>query len=74
MLCDDLEGRDELGWEGGSRGRGYTYVCVHAQSCLAVYDTMDCNPPGASVLGILQARILGWVATPSSRGSSQPRD
>ena len=35
---------------------------------------MDCSPPGSSVHGIFQARILGWVATPSSRGSSQPRD
>ena len=35
---------------------------------------MDCNPPGSSVHGILQARILEWVAVPSSRGSSWPRD
>ena len=35
---------------------------------------MDCSPPGSSVPGILQARILEWVAIPFSRGSSQPRD
>ena len=35
---------------------------------------MDCNPPGSSVHGILQARILEWVATSFSRVSSQPRD
>ena len=35
---------------------------------------MDCSPPGSSVHGILQARILEWIAMPSSRGSSQPRD
>ena len=35
---------------------------------------MDFSPPGSSVHGILQARILEWVAMPSSRGSSQPRD
>ena len=35
---------------------------------------MDCTPPGSSVHGILQARILEWVAVPFSRGSSQPRD
>ena len=35
---------------------------------------MDCNPPGSSVHGILQARILQWVAMPSSRGSFQPRN
>ena len=37
-------------------------------------DPMDCSLPGASVHGILQARILAWVAISSSRGSSQPRD
>ena len=35
---------------------------------------MDCSPPGSSVHGILQARILQWVAIPFSRGSSPPRD
>ena len=35
---------------------------------------VDCNPRGSSVHGILQARILEWVAVPFSRGSSQPRD
>ena len=35
---------------------------------------MDCSPPGSSVHRILQARILEWVAMPSSRGSFQPRD
>ena len=37
-------------------------------------DAMDCSPPGSSVHGILQARILEWVAIPFSRGSLQPRD
>ena len=44
------------------------------QSCLTLCDPMDCNPPGFSVHGILQARILEWVAIPFSRGCSQPRD
>ena len=35
---------------------------------------MDCTLPGSSVHGILQAKILEWVAIPSSKGSSQPRD
>ena len=35
---------------------------------------MDCGPSGSSLQGILQARIPGWVAMPSSRGQSQPRD
>ena len=45
-----------------------------AQSCLTLCDPMDCSPPGSSAHGILQARVLGWVATPFSRGSSQPKD
>ena len=37
-------------------------------------DIVDCSPPGSSVRGILQARILEWFASSSSRGSSRPRD
>ena len=44
-----------------------------AQSCLTLHDTMDCSPPGSSVHGILQARIVEWVNIPFSRGSSPPR-
>ena len=35
---------------------------------------MDCSPPGSSVHGILQSRILEWIAIPFSRRSSRPRD
>ena len=50
-------------------------VCVlAAQPCLTLCDPIDCSPPGSSVLGILQARILEWVALSFSRGSSWPRD
>ena len=45
-----------------------------SQSCLTLCDPMDCSPPGSSVRGILQERILEWVTMPSSRGSSWPRD
>ena len=45
-----------------------------AQSCPTLCEPMDCSPPGSSVLEILQARILEWVAIPFSRGSSWPRD
>ena len=41
-----------------------------AQSCPTLCDPMDCSPAGFSVLGILQARILEWVAISFSRGSS----
>ena len=44
------------------------------QSCLTLCNPMDCSLPASSVHGILQARILEWVAMPSSRGSSWPRD
>ena len=44
------------------------------QSCLTLCDSMDCSLPGSPVHGILQVRILEWVAMPSSRGSSRPRN
>ena len=40
---------------------------------LTLCNPMDCSPPGSSVLGILQTRILEWAAMPFSRGSYQPR-
>ena len=52
-------------------------ACVHAelfQSCPPLCDPVDCNPPCSCVLGILQARILDWVAMPCPRGSSRPRN
>jgi len=42
------------------------------QSCLTLYDPMDCRPPGSSIHEILQAGIQEWVAIPFSRGSSCP--
>ena len=44
------------------------------QSCPTLGNPMDCSLPRSSVHEIFQARILGWVAVPSSRGSSRPRD
>ena len=49
-------------------------MCLVTQACLTLCNPTDCSTPGSSVHGILQARILEWVAMPSSRGSSQPRD
>ena len=45
-----------------------------AQLCPTLCDPMDCSLPGSSVHGIIQARILEWVAIPFSRGSSWPRN
>ena len=57
----------------------YVYVnaSVHAkllQLCLTLCDPMDYSLPGSSDREISQARVLGWVATLSSKGSSGPRD
>ena len=51
-----------------------TRPCSVAQACPTFFDPMDCSPPGSSVHGILQARILECVAISYSRGSSRPRD
>ena len=52
-----------------------TQVCVLvAQPCLTLCDPTDCNPPGSSIHGILQARVPEWVAIAFFRGSSWPRD
>ena len=45
-----------------------------AQLCLTSCDPMDCSPPGSSVRGVPQARILEWGTNLSSKGSSRPRD
>ena len=49
-------------------------MCLVTELCPAPWDLMICSPPGSSVHGILQARILEWVAMLSSRGSFQTRD
>ena len=53
-------------------------VCVYesevSQSCPTLCHSMDCSPPGSSVHGVCQARILDWVAIFFSRGSSQLKD
>ena len=43
-----------------------------AQLCLTLCNSMDCSPPGSSVWGILQARILEWVVIPSPRDLANP--
>ena len=57
----------------GSQKHQWVVVLV-AQSCPLLCDLMDCSQPGSCVHGILQARMLEWVAIPFSRGSSWPRD
>ena len=58
-------------------GEGRSYACMWAkllQLCSTLCNPTDYNLLVSSVHGILQARILEWVAVPSSRGSSRPRD
>ena len=53
----------------------HTHICAYSlQLCLTLCDPTDRSPPSSSVHGILYASILEWVAMPSSRGSSSPRD
>ena len=47
---------------------------VKVKSCPTICDPMNCSPPGSSIHGTVQARILEWVAISFSRGSSWPRD
>ena len=49
-------------------------MCMPAQSCPTLCNPKDYSPPGSSVFGIFQVRILEWVAISSSRESSQPKD
>ena len=49
-------------------------ACLATQSCMTLRDPLDCSPPGSSVHEITQARIPEWVAMPSSRESSWPRN
>ena len=61
-------------WNNYSRSYILGVLCLVVQSYLTLCDFVDCSPPGSSLYGILQARILEWVALSSSRGSSWPRD
>ena len=61
-------------WEMDSLTENYDSFYSVAQSCPTLCDPMDCSPPGFSVHGIFQARILEKVAISFFRGSSQPKD
>ena len=50
----------------------HSSCCFVTQLCLNLCDPMNCSPPGSSVHGILQERIVEWVAIPFCRGSSHP--
>ena len=69
-----LEGRAHALFISWSLAPNIDIACQVTQSCLTLCDSMDHSLVGSSVHGIFQVRILEWVAMPSSRGSSQPRD
>ena len=50
----------------------FLHCCLISKSCPTLYDPMDCRPPGSSVCGISQARILKWVAFPSPDRGIKP--
>ena len=50
----------------------YMYICLVVQSCRTLCNPIDCNQASLS-MGLLKARLLEWVAMPSSRRYSQPR-
>ena len=68
----------QYGFVKSQRNKEWTYKLGMStkslQSCLTLCEPLDYSLPGSSVHGILQARILEWVAIPSSRGCNQPRD
>ena len=65
-----------------SQSAQLSIACFHIPMCMCVCvqwrptlcGPMGCSPPGSSVHGIFQARVLAWVVLSSSRGSSRPRD
>ena len=67
------------GYRGGEDGLGSLGLMRAARMLsnfnrVRLCNSMDCSPPGSSAHGILQARILEWDATPSTKGSFPPRD
>ena len=57
-----------------STGSYIQCIALVVQSCPALWDPMDCSFVGSSVHGILQARVLEWIAIPFFKASFQPRD
>jgi len=77
MDREDWSGAVHVVAKSRTRLSDWSEPCIHAQSlqsCPTPCDAIDSSPPGSFVHGIIPARILEWVATSSSRGSSWPRD
>ena len=79
MIFSTITSFRETPWSGINGPTGicickFDCSCSVSQLCPILCHSMNCGPPGSSVRGILQARILQWVATLFSRGSSLPRE
>ena len=75
ILAWETSWTEEPGGPGGPSGHKEAHMCAKLlQSFLILCQPVDSSPPGSSVHGILQARIVKWVAMPSSKGSFRPRD
>ena len=68
------KGRREYEWGKWGCFQSEEVKVLVTQSCPTPWDPINCNPPGYSIHGILQTRILDWVAISFSRGSSRSRD
>ena len=76
VFCQTCLRKYQATWNFQDKFWRHEYI-LHAkllQLCLTLCDPVDCSRPGSSVHGIFQARMLVWVALPSSKGSSWPRD
>ena len=75
LQCSCLENpRDSGTWWAAASGVSQSWTRLKPLSSSSSSNTMDCSPPGSSAHRILQAGIVQWVAMPSSRGLSWPRD
>ena len=75
-LCPGAH-RNKISWSRKAAGGsfiGSAGSCLVAKSCPTLWNSMDSSPPGSSVCGVLQERILEWVVISFARGSSRSRD
>ena len=73
ISCERWLKISSLGYD-GKKSCKILCCCLVTQSRLTFCDPIHCGPPGSSVQGILQARMLEWIAIPFSRGCFCPRD
>ena len=64
----------DVGHDVGHKRMCCAVLCLGAQLCQTVFHSMHCTCQAPLSLGILQSRMLEWIAVPFSRGSSEPRD